>query len=312
MSDQVPHGHDPVLVGPILRLLAPVSGDTVVDATAGRGGHAELFARALNGHGRLILGDLDSENLTHAVKRVEAISSGVTVTPWQGNFTELPIWLGRQAISADVFLADLGFSTNQVLNPTRGFSFREDGPLDMRLSTVNGATAADLVAALPEDRLADLIFQLGEDPFARRIARKIAQERQKNPILTTVQLASVVREAYGPRAGQSRMHPATRTFMALRIAVNDELGALTRLLDQLDEAAQRAHSKESGWLRRGARIGIVSFHSLEDRLVKRWCVKLVEQGVAETLTRKPEVADDTEVRHNPRARSAKFRALRLV
>ncbi len=306
------HGHDPVLLGPVLQHLAPQAGECAVDLTAGRGGHATAIASALGPAGQLLLVDADATNLAYALDRVRGAVPGLHVESRHADFSRAAEGLGRWGHPVDLVLADLGFATNQVLEASRGMSFREDGPLDMRLDQSSGATAADLVAALPESQLAEIIFRFGEDPFARAIARKIAREREKNPILTTVHLAAVVRDAYGPRADQSRMHPATRTFMALRIAVNDELGALARLLDILEQAARDAHSTGDGWLRRGARIGVISFHSLEDRLVKRWCASLEDVGVAERLVRKPEVADDTEVRHNPRARSAKFRALRVV
>ncbi len=306
------HGHDPVLLGPVLEHLAPRPGECAVDLTAGRGGHATAIARLLGPGGRVLLIDTDSTNLEYAARRVGEAVPGLLPDARHSDFARAAAELDRWGQPVDLILADLGFATNQVLDPARGMSFREDGPLDMRLDRSSGATAGDLVAALPESQLAEIIFRFGEDPFARAIARKIAREREKNPILTTVHLASVVRDAYGPRADQSRLHPATRTFMALRIAVNDELGALTRLLDTLEQAARGAHSTGDGWLRRGARIGVISFHSLEDRLVKRWCASLEDAGVAERLVRKPVVADDTEVRHNPRARSAKFRALRVV
>lgn len=304
------HGHDPVLLGPVLEWLAPRPGERAVDATAGRGGHACGIGARIHPGGRLLLLDADGDNLAFAAARVARECSGVDITAIHGNFGDIARYVkGWGAV--DLLLADLGFSTNQVLDPGRGMGFSDDGPLDMRLHRANGATAADLVAGMPERQLADLIYGFGEDPFARVIARKIAQEREKNPIRTTAHLASVVRDAYGPRAARSRMHPATRTFMALRIAVNDELGALGRFLDALEVAARDAGTPEGGWLARGARIGVISFHSLEDRLVKRWCAKLEDAGVAERLVRKAVVADDTEVRHNPRARSAKLRAVRV-
>jgi 16S rRNA (cytosine1402-N4)-methyltransferase len=191
-------------------------------------------------------------------------------------------------------------------DPLRGFSFQAEGPLDMRLDTSRGETAAELLARLPEDELADAIFQLGEDPFARRIARIIAERRGRAPIRTTTDLASAVVAAYGARARESRMHPATRTFMALRIMVNDELGALRGLLSALEQGG-RALASGTSWLQPGARAGIISFHSLEDRLVKHSFAEWEREGLGTRLTRKPAEAADTEIRANPRARSAKFR-----
>jgi 16S rRNA (cytosine1402-N4)-methyltransferase len=213
---------------------------------------------------------------------------------------------------ANAVLADLGFASTQVDDPSRGLAFSHDGPLDMRLDPTRGETAAQLVARLDERELADIIFHYGEDPFARRIAKNIAQTRARVPISTTGQLASLVRESYGARAAASRLHPATRTFMALRIAVNDELGALEGLVAAVRDAALAAASGSPTWLAAGARVAIMSFHSLEDRIVKRAFAQVIEAGWAESLTRKPVEASPAEVGANPRARSAKLRAIKLV
>jgi 16S rRNA (cytosine1402-N4)-methyltransferase len=188
----------------------------------------------------------------------------------------------------------LGFASTQVDDPARGLAFSQDGPLDMRLDPTKGETAAQLVARLDERELADIIFHYGEDPFARRIARNIAQTRARVPISTTGQLASLVRESYGARASSSRLHPATRTFMALRIAVNDELGALEGLVAAVRDAAHAAASGSPTWI------------------VKRAFAQVVDAGWAEPITRKPVEASATEVAANPRARSAKLRAIRLA
>jgi len=215
---------------------------------------------------------------------------------------------------ADVVLADLGFSSTQVDDASRGLSFQENGPLDMRLDQSRGPTAADLIRTLPERELADLIHRLGEEPLARRIARILAQQRRVESIDTTATLARLVREAYGSRARTSRIDPATRTFMALRIAVNDELNALRVFLEAIDREARRLASNGpgDGWLNSGARVGFISFHSLEDREVKQAFRSLVRDGLAEDRTRKVVVADDDEVASNPRARSAKLRVIRVV
>ena len=227
----------------------------------------------------------------------------------RANFADAPRRLAEQGLRADLVLADLGFSSNQMDDPARGLSFVRDAPLDMRLDRHAAVTAADLLAALSERQLADLIYQQGEDPLARKIARKLVQSRQIEPIRSTAQLARLVTEAYGPRARSSRMHPATRTFMALRIAVNDELGALRSLLDQISRGAEQVGS--GGWLNEGARVAIISFHSLEDRLVKHAFVDLTKRGLATALTKKPVGPLEHEVEANPRARSAKLRAVRI-
>jgi 16S rRNA (cytosine1402-N4)-methyltransferase len=199
-----------------------------------------------------------------------------------------------------------------VDDPARGFSFMRDGPLDMRLDPGSPITAGELVNTMPERELAELIRDLGEEPpdMARRIAAKVVSERKAAPIETTGRLASVVRSAIPTaRAFASSIHPATRTFQALRIAVNDELGNLERLLGAVGRAAVAVSQGRAAWLAPGARVGIISFHSLEDRPVKLRFAELVERGLATALTRKPVTATEEEIAANPRARSAKFRAI---
>ncbi|MDZ4755546.1 MAG: 16S rRNA (cytosine(1402)-N(4))-methyltransferase RsmH [Phycisphaerae bacterium] len=313
-GDQGDHGHIPVLLDHCLAALAPKPRETFVDCTAGRGGHAVAFARAVGPTGRVILFDIDAENLAHAATRVRN-DTGREPLAVHANFAGITSTLhGLQTdapIKADVVLADLGFSSTQMDDPRRGFSFGTDGPLDMRLDSTAAVTAAELLRTLPESDLADLIFRYGEEPFARRIARKVVAIREEEPIESTAQLARLVREAYGPRAHQSRLHPATRTFMALRIAVNDELGALRSLLHAIETGAMAAADgdghDDSSWLRAGARIGIISFHSLEDRLVKVGFVDMQRRGLLQIQTRKPLVSSESEAAENPRARSAKLR-----
>lgn len=299
--------HIPVLIEEVLRLLDPKPGEIVADCTTGLGGHSIALGKRVLPGGKVIGFDLDQSNLDIAKTQAEA--AGVDFTGIHANFVKVPQHLQSIKIQADVVLADLGFSSNQMDDPHRGFSFSSDGPLDMRLDRSHPITAADVLAAISETDLANLIHEYGEDPFARKIARKIVQVRGKQPIATTARLAGLVIEAYGPRARSSRMHPATRTFMALRIAVNDELGALRSLLDQIIQGAEKAN--EGGWLRRGARLGIIAFHSLEDRMVKHAFADLAARGLARLLTKKPIEASDDEVKHNPRSRSAKLRVIRI-
>ena len=226
----------------------------------------------------------------------------------------MPSFLRSESITADIVLADLGFASTQVDDPDRGLGFSHDGPLDMRLDPTRAdqPTAADLLRTADEREIADLIFRFGEDPYSRAIARKLVEVRASEPISTTRQLAEAVRDAYGHRARQSRNHPATRTFMALRIAVNDELGALASLLDMIAQAAESVSRGQSTWLAPNARIGIISFHSLEDRLVKRAFAALETAGHGTRLTRKPIVPSDAETHDNPRSRSAKLRGVRIA
>ena len=307
-----PHGQRPVLLGEIVDLLAPLSGESVIDLTAGRGGHAVALGASVGAGGALTLFDRDPANLAYACARVSAMPAAPRVQAVHADFRSVALMMPTGTPPANAVLADLGFASTQVDDPSRGLAFSHDGPLDMRLDPTRGETAAQLVARLDERELADIIFHYGEDPFARRIAKNIAQTRARVPISTTGQLASLVRESYGARAAASRLHPATRTFMALRIAVNDELGALEGLVAAVRDAALAAASGSPTWLAAGARVAIMSFHSLEDRIVKRAFAQVIEAGWAESLTRKPVEASPAEVGANPRARSAKLRAIKLV
>ena len=303
-------GHLPVLLDTTLRLLDPPAGGTVADLTAGRGGHAEALARSVGAGGRLFLSDLDAGNLAFAAERA-TMAGGAAVHAFHGSFARADHELARLGWSADAVLADLGFASTQMDDPARGFSFQAAGPLDMRLDPSRGETAADLLARLPERDLADAIFRYGEDPFARRIARVVVERRAREPMRSTQDLAAAVVAAYGAKARQSRMHPATRTFMALRILVNDELGALESLLSAMEAGGRRAAAGQPSWLRPGCRVGVIAFHSLEDRMVKHAMAGWEEAGLGERVTRKPAEPTDAEVAGNRRARSAKFRVFRF-
>jgi len=283
--------HVSVLQSEVLELLDPQPGETFVDATLGVGGHARLMLEKLGPSGRLIGLDQDPEMLAFADRRL----AGLSATLRHRNFEDLSAVLeDLQLGPVDGILADLGFCSDQMANPERGFSFQREGPLDMRLNPTAGLPASALVQRLQERDLADLFWRYGEERFSRRIARKILATRKESPILTTGQLADLVRSCV-PR-GKGGIDPATRVFQALRIAVNDELGALERFLEQAPEC-----------LRPGGRIGIISFHSLEDRMVKR---AFRDKDIYEALNRKPLIANEEEVNRNPRARSAKLRAAR--
>ncbi len=320
-SEDSDAGHVPVLPDAVLEHLAPKPGQAVFDATLGRGGHAALIIPHLAPGGVYLATDLDAGNLEHARDRLTPLAEqhGVVLRLHHGSFTALPDLLDAAhrdgaipAPTVDGLLADLGFASNQVDDPDRGLSFKHDGQLDMRLnpSDEDTPTAADLVNSLPPDQLADLIYQFGEERLSRRIARKIAQARASEPIQTTGRLAQIVRSAYPPpsRKGSGRrkgaasgsghrIDPATRTFQALRIAVNGELDALDALLAALPDR-----------LSAGGRAVFISFHSLEDRRVKRAFLKFQQDELGQRLTRKPVTADDTESQANPRSRSAKLRA----
>ncbi len=285
--------HVSVLPAETLALLAPRPGEVFVDCTAGLGGHTLAIAHAVGPTGRVIALDQDATMLAVAEKRL----AGLPVTLLHANFESLPELLANAGYpQVDGVLADLGFCSDQVSDPARGFSFQQDGPLDMRLNPTAGATAADLVNTMSEGALADLIFEYGEERKSRWVAKRIVERRATKPFTTTADLADLVRRTV-PRSGS--IDPATRVFQALRIAVNDELGALERLLAALP-----------GVVRQGGRVAVISFHSLEDRPVKSALFKVPE--VWHPLSKKPVEAGPEEQARNPRARSAKLRAARRV
>jgi len=293
-------GHIPVLPRQVLELLAPRSGQVMLDCTIGRGGHAALIAPLLGADGRYIGLDADPANLAFAKERLRDLPCRRDF--YHANFAQAPQVLDDLGITkVDLLLADLGFASNQMDDPARGFSFLADGPLDMRLDPTATPTAAELVNSLSQEELANVIYRYGEEKLSRKIARIIVEERARSPILTTSALADLVRRAYGRQAHGQRIDAATRTFMALRIAVNGELDALRRLLEDLPRL-----------LAPDAVAAIISFHSLEDRLVKHAFVKLVQEDRAVRLTKKPVLAEAEEIAGNPRSRSAKLRAIRMV
>jgi len=286
-------GHTPVMTADIVEHLRPERGGVFVDCTVGLGGHAKALLSA--GATRMIGIDRDGDALARA--RVTLAEWGGRVDLVHADYRDLDQVLDRVGVThVDGALADLGVSSMQFDEPGRGFSFQRDEPLDMRMDRSAGETVADLVAGSTEEQLADAIFQYGEERFSRRIARAIVQARKLEPVVTTGRLASIVRRAI-PRRGFTKIDPATRTFQALRIWVNRELEGLDRFL----ETAVRR-------LRAGARLVVVTFHSLEDRIVKHTFRALEQLHLATVVTKKPLVARDEEVARNPRARSAKLRA----
>ncbi len=321
MPDEKPDelGHIPVLPNEVLELLDPQPGEVLVDCTAGLGGHAALIAEKLGPTGTVVLNDLDQGNLDRAkVSVAKALCpddpGSAKVHAIRGNFAELPSKVRELGLSADMILADLGFASTQVDDPERGLSFRFSGPLDMRLDQSSPITAAELVNTLPERDLAEIIWRYGEEKSARRIASKLVAAREVEPITTTDRLAELVRSvSRGPRGS---INPATKTFQALRIAVNDELGSLEALLRvmgiALRKQSQTGAGGESGWIGSDARVAVIAFHSLEDRPVKRAFSEWVRSGWARPITKGVVVGTDAEIASNPRARSAKLRVCRSV
>ena len=287
-------------------LLCPALSDDrsgiIVDCTVGVGGHSKALLERAGPLVTLIGMDVDAGNLRQAKQALSEFGSRVRL--FQANFSHIVDVLAEaEAPAANVLLADLGVATNQLSDPDRGLSFQADGPLDMRLDDRLTTTAADLVNTLDEKALADLIYRYGQDRHSRRIARRIVMARKDRRIERTGELAEIVVRSYPPRqrGRHSRIHPATRTFQALRIGVNDEITALETLLAALP-----------GILAPGGRAGIISFHSLEDRPVKQAFAALAEAGTGRLITRKPAVAGEQEVQANPRSRSAKLRVVERV
>jgi 16S rRNA (cytosine1402-N4)-methyltransferase len=307
--------HEPVMVAEVLRLLEPQRGGFFVDCTVGFAGHTRALLEA--GADRVLGFDRDPEALARAAESLAPFHDRVELI--HADFRELAARLDQRGIAAiDGLLADLGVSSWQLDAPERGFSFRADGPLDMRMDTSQGATAADLLTDVREEELADLIYGYGEERFSRRIARAIVEARLTEPIVTTGRLAEIVRRAV-PKRGYQRIDPATRTFQALRIWVNRELDGLDTFVRDATRRLRTGREVEGGevegWKREeresegGGRMAIISFHSLEDRIVKHTLRGLDrEQGLLTVLTKRPLEAGEEETARNPRARSAKLRA----
>lgn len=303
--------HQPVLLRETLAWLEPRPGAVIVDCTVGAGGHSEALLDASAPNGRVIGVDRDPAALLVATRRLDRF--GDRFLALHGDYRELPALLHPVGVlEVDAVLADLGISSMQLGDPGRGFSFQADGPLDMRLDPGSGGpTAADLLADLPEAELQRILRDYGEESLAGRIARAIGGQRQRQPLRRTGDLASLVERVAGPAARRLRIHPATRTFQALRIAVNQEVQGLDRFV------VTAASS-----LRQGGRMAVIAFHSLEDRAIKHAMRGLAERcicppglpvcgcgrdDILRVLTPRPIRPSQTEIDANPRARSARLR-----
>ena len=285
--------HTPVMVDEVDAHLEPSRGGVYVDCTIGMGGHAR---RMLDGGATRLIGiDRDPDALAQAGEALRAYGDRVSLV--HSDYRNLVGVLDAGGIDVvDGVLADLGVSSMQLDAPDRGFSFRRDEPLDMRMDRSSGATAADMLAAVDERTLADVIYEFGEERHARRVARAIVEAGRTRRIETTGRLADIVRKAV-PRKGYSRIDPATRTFQAIRIWVNREL-------EDLDGFLTRA----AGRLAPAGRLVVITFHSLEDRVVKHTLRTLQANGALTIRTKRPQVPTEAEIERNPRARSAKLRA----
>ncbi len=305
--------HQPVLMNQTLNSLKLRPGGVYLDGTLGGGGHTEAILQATEPDGKVIGLDQDDEALAAASQRLKPF--GERFCPIRANFAEMEQVLAAEGIAGlDGVLLDIGVSSHQLDEPDRGFSYMQDGPLDMRMDRRGGQTAADLVAELSESELANLIYRYSEEKFSRRIARRIVEQRAQTPIESTKQLAELISAAIpAAQRRKEKQHPAKRTFQALRIAVNDELGVLERGL-----VAAFASLKSGG------RLSVITFHSLEDRIVKNYFAGLAKgcecppefpvcvcgkQPQALLITRRPQTATEDELQSNPRARSAKLRTV---
>lgn len=303
--------HVPVMPGEVIELLQPKQGQTIVDGTVGGAGHSRLIAEAILPGGRLIAIDRDEETLARA--RAALAPFGDAVTFVHDDFRNLSRILSELGVTGvHGVLLDLGVSSFQLDQPQRGFTYRFNAPLDMRMDARTTVTAADLVNSLSVEELTRIFRDYGEERWAHRIARKIVAEREKAPLVTTGQLVDLVKAAIPAAARRSGPHPAKRTFQALRIAVNNELDALREGLQAAVDA-----------LLPGGRIAIISFHSLEDRIVKQTFADMArgcecppgfpvcrcgKEPLLNVLTRRPVLPSEDELQENPRARSARLRA----
>ncbi|NQW49261.1 MAG: 16S rRNA (cytosine(1402)-N(4))-methyltransferase RsmH [Planctomycetes bacterium] len=287
--------HTSVLPAEVMSFLAAKPGMRLVDGTLGGGGHTRLLAEAVGADGLVIAIDRDPAAIDRGAREM----AGLPVRFAQADYCNLPEVLDALSIErVDGVLLDVGLSSDQLADDSRGFSFDSDGPLDLRFDPTEGEPAWRLVNRLKPDSLADIIHEFGEERYSRRIARRIALVRQKQPIRSAREFAAVVRSAIPRQMPPPRIHPATRTFQALRIAVNQELKSLRIALERIPTR-----------LAPGGRLVVISFHSLEDRLVKH---AFRSPQVWECLTRSPVEASDDEQHRNPRSRSAKLRAAQIA
>lgn len=292
--------HLPVMLREAVNCLQPKSGDVILDATVGGGGHAAEILQKIAPGGRLIGIDQDAETLERTRQSLKNFDGSFTLI--RGNFREVDAIMSREGIAhVDGALFDLGVSSYQLESPTRGFSLKSESRLDMRMDRSARLSAYEVVNRYREEDLSSIIKEYGEERFHRRIARAIVWERKRKPIETTQDLVSVIHKSVGGRYGRYKIDPATRTFQAIRIVVNDELKAL-------EEGVKKAIEL----LNPGSKIAVISFHSLEDRIVKNIFKEYGRNNVLRIITKKPVVATDEEILQNVRSRSAKLRVAEKV
>ncbi|MFA4827494.1 MAG: 16S rRNA (cytosine(1402)-N(4))-methyltransferase RsmH [Candidatus Shapirobacteria bacterium] len=288
--------HVPVLLKETIEILDPKPGEIFIDATFGGGGHAKEILKNILPNGKLLAIDWDKDTVEKAKKNIVFQKPEVKLEI--GNYADLPKIMEKLNFpKADGMLLDLGFLSDQM-ESGKGFSFLKDEPLDMRFSQNGDLAAAQVVNSFSEKELADIFFKYGEERFSRQIAKEILKERKRKRILTTFELVEIIKKAVPKNYERGRINPATRVFQALRIYINSELENLETVLGEVSEI-----------LKPGGRIAIISFHSLEDRIVKNRFKDLEREGKAKILAKKPITAGQEEIKNNPKSRSAKLRAL---
>ena len=315
--------HKSVLLKESIAILNPQPGELFIDGTIGSGGHSEAILEKIGSSGKLLGIDWDESNIKKLLE-IKKLRDWDNVILINGNYADLPEILeslnplvggekfkslkNDEDLRADGLIVDLGFSSEQIEHSKRGFSFMKDEPLIMRYDTgimnyesgIRNLTAAEVINSFNEKDLADIFWKYGEERFSRQIAKKIVEERKRGRILTTFELVEIIKKAVPKFYEKGRLHPATRVFQALRIYVNRELENLETLLKNLPKIFKLK-----------GRVVIISFHSLEDRLVKNYFRQMAKEGYAEILTKKPITPTEEEIRNNPRSRSAKMRAIQI-
>ncbi len=289
--------HKSVLLKESIAILNPQEGEFFIDGTVGSGGHSEAILEKIGLSGKLLGIDWDEKAIENWKLKIGNCLNVVLVN---ANYADLiEILKEKKLLKADGLIVDLGFSSEQIEKSGKGFSFMKDEPLIMRYAN-EGGTVAEIVNGFNEKDLADIFWKYGEERFSRQIAKKIVEERKRGRILTTFELVEIIKKAVPKFYERGRLHPATRVFQALRIYVNCELENLETLLKKIPEI-----------LKSKGRVAIISFHSLEDRLVKNYFRQMAKEGCAEILTKKPITPTEEEIKNNPRSRSAKMRAIEL-
>ncbi len=290
--------HEPVLLDETIKYLDPKKDENFIDGTVGDGGHASAILKLSEPRGKLIGFDRDERALRRAQNNLSKFGERIKLI--NDNVKNLDQYVTASFKTSGIIL-DLGFSLIQIKDPKRGFSFRENGPLDMRYDLRQKDDAAQIVNTYSEDELYQIIWQYGEERYARQIAKEIVKTRRKSPIATTLELVNVIGKAVPIKYQRSRIHFATRTFQALRIETNEELTGL-------EESLPIAFNV----LKKHGRLAVISFHSLEDRIVKKYFKHLETEGVAKLLTKKPIKPSANEIKQNPRSRSAKLRVCEKI